>query len=62
MNNTQFFIGIDVSKPYFDASMMIVTDYLKQPLQTARFDNTDVGLKQFGKWLKAAKVTLTPTL
>ena len=57
MNNTQFFIGIDVSKPYFDASLMVVIDHLKQPLQTAHFDNTEGGLKQFGKWLKDAKVT-----
>ena len=57
MNNTQFFIGIDVSKPYFDASLIAVIDHLKQPLQTAQFENSDGGLKQFGKWLKDSKVT-----
>lgn len=36
---------------------MAVTNHVKHPLQTARFNNADGGLKQFGKWLKDAKVT-----
>ncbi len=38
--NTKFFLGIDVSKPYFDASLMAVINHQKQAIITARFDNT----------------------
>ncbi|WP_158542211.1 IS110 family RNA-guided transposase [Pedobacter chinensis] len=55
--DTKFFIGIDVSKPCFDVSLMSVISYVKQPLESARFDNTASGIKQFEKWLKAHKVT-----
>ncbi len=58
--NTQFFIGIDVSKPYFDASLMTVINHQKQPVETARFDNDVAGIKTFGKWLKAHKVSFGP--
>lgn len=57
-NNTNFFIGIDVSKPHFDASLMAVVSHQKQAIQTARFDNTTQGVKVFGKWLKTHQVTL----
>ncbi|RZL45165.1 MAG: IS110 family transposase [Pedobacter sp.] len=56
--STNFFIGIDVSKPYFDASLMAVVSHVKQAIQTARFDNTSLGLKLFEKWLKTYKVSL----
>lgn len=56
-SSTQFFIGIDVSKPYFDASLLIVKDHQKQPMQTRRFDNSPEGLKGFEKWLKSYKVS-----
>src|ERR1700712_3063745 len=59
MHSKQFFIGIDVSKPFFDAALMAVTDHQKQPVQTACFDNTAEGLKQFGHWLKDFKVPFT---
>ena len=55
--NTKFFIGIDVSKPYFDASLMAVIDHQKQALATARFDNDNPGMKTFSKWLKTHKVS-----
>lgn len=54
---TKFFIGIDVSKPYFDASLMAVVDHKKQAVQTARFDNTIEGIKALEKWLKTHGVT-----
>ena len=57
INTTKFFIGIDVSKPYFDVSLMVVVDHLKQPIETARFDNNITGIKTFDKWLKSHKVT-----
>jgi len=59
MNNpAKFFIGIDVSKPYFDASLLKVIDHQKQAVETIRFDNDSQGMKTFGKWLKTNKVSL----
>jgi len=57
ISTTKFFIGIDVSKPYFDASLMAVVNHLKQPVETARFDNNATGIKSFDKWLKNHRVT-----
>jgi transposase len=57
--DTEFFIGIDISKPYFDASLMAVISHVKQALQTARFDNTVSGIKQFENWLKTHRVAFT---
>ncbi len=57
MNNNKFFIGIDVSKPYFDASLMRVIEHQKQTIDSNRFDNTKKGLQQFCKWLRGNKVT-----
>ncbi len=54
--NTKFFIGIDMSKPYFDASLMAVINHQKQAIETARFDNDNAGMKAFSKWLKAHQV------
>lgn len=56
--NSIFFIGIDVSKPYFDASLMAVIEHQKQGIETARFDNSQDGLKAFAKWLKSFKVSM----
>lgn len=52
------YVGIDVSKPYFDASLMVVIDHQKQEVKTERFLNTVVGLKSFLKWMVKAKVSL----
>ena len=52
------YVGIDVSKPYFDASLMVVIDYQKQEVKSERFLNTGVGLKSFLKWLVKSKVSL----
>lgn len=49
--NTKFYLGLDVSKPHFDVSMLMVTNHQKQPMLTERFDNTAAGLKVFHKWL-----------
>ena len=58
MKNNQFFIGIDVSKPYFDASLMPVIEHEKKAMLTCRFDNNKTGLKTFDKWLKSNKVKI----
>ncbi len=59
MKKNKFYIGIDVSKPYFDASLMVVADHIKQSTITERFDNTGNGIKEFNKWLKANKVSFS---
>lgn len=53
----KFYLGIDVSKSWFDISLMAVVDHQKQPMQSKRFDNTADGMKQLGKWLKDEKVS-----
>lgn len=52
----QNFIGIDVSKLWFDATLLIVKSATKQPKETERFDNTATGIKAFEKWLKKFRV------
>ena len=54
---TKFFMGIDVSKPYFDFSLLKVINYQKQDILTQRFDNTTAGIKTFNAWLKEQQVT-----
>ncbi|TKK71895.1 IS110 family transposase [Ilyomonas limi] len=49
---TKFYMGIDVSKLYFDLSLMTVINHQKQPVITKRFDNTATGIKALHKWLK----------
>lgn len=56
-NNTKYFIGIDVSKPFFDAALMPVINHQKQTMESAHFENTELGLKSFEKWLKSHKVS-----
>jgi transposase len=56
--NTKFFMGIDVSKPFFDASLMAVVNHQKQPIETARFDNSADGMKAYEKWLKTHKAPM----
>lgn len=51
------YLGIDVSKLWFDVSVMAVVDHAKQPLATERFDNTAPGMQAFKKWLKLQQVT-----
>jgi len=57
IKNTQFFIGIDVSKPYFDAALLPVVDHQKKEMVFERFANTNEGIKSFGQWLKKHKVS-----
>jgi transposase len=55
-SNTQFFMGIDVSKPYFDAALLPVVDHQKKEMICKHFDNTNEGMKSFEQWLKSHKV------
>ena len=52
------FIGIDVSKAWFDVSLTSLTGTRKSAMITERFNNDDVGLKLWSKWLKANQVPL----
>lgn len=52
------FLGIDVSKLWFDVSLMPVIDHVKLPVITERFDNSTIGMNAFKSWLKASGVTL----
>ena len=51
------YLGIDVSKLWFDVSLIAVVEHAKQPVITERFDNTPTGMKAFKKWLKLQKVS-----
>jgi transposase len=55
--HTKFYLGIDVSKPYFDVSLLVVIDYTKQPMITERFENNEDGIKLFHHYLKKHKVS-----
>lgn len=57
-NYQKNYVGIDVSKPYFDASLMVVINHQRQELKSERFLNTEPGLKSFRKWLLKAGVSL----
>jgi transposase len=50
MTNVKNFVGIDVSKNYFDAA--IVKNVGKQEFIHERFDCNASGFKLFGKWMK----------
>ncbi|MBB1285841.1 IS110 family transposase [Flavisolibacter sp. BT320] len=56
VQHTKTFLGIDVSKPHFDVSVVKVVNHQKQPMLTERFSNTAAGLKAFHKWLVSLKV------
>jgi len=55
--NRQFFIGMDVSKLWFDVTLMIVINRQKQDILTQRFDNTKQGIQSLHKWLKQYQVS-----
>lgn len=52
------FIGIDVSKEWFDVSMIMVTNGEKGDLTSGKFDNNQSGFKLFTKWLTLHEVPL----
>ena len=53
----RFYLGIDVSKGWFDAALMPCIDHQKQPMQCERFDNTAEGLEVFDSWLRKQLVS-----
>ena len=53
----KFYLGLDVSKLWFDISVLIVSDQQKQPMLTERFCNTTSGLAQLDEWLNKLQVS-----
>jgi transposase len=51
-----YFVGVDISKKTFDASIMNSTD---KPLGHREFDNNQAGFKALRSWLKASKCDAT---
>jgi transposase len=51
------YLGIDVSKPWFDVSLLVVLNHVKQAMLSQRFDNTAGGIQLFKKWLVAHGVS-----
>ena len=45
--NTKFFMGIDVSKPFFDAALLPVVEHKKGEMVCERFDSSHEGIKLF---------------
>lgn len=52
------YLGIDVSKLWFDVSLLVVLEHVKQVIVTERFDNSVNGIKAFKSWLKGNQVSL----
>lgn len=55
--NKQFYLGIDISKPFFDVIVLMVTARGKQEIPGERFSNDVSGLRLFDKWLKSLGVS-----
>lgn len=53
----KFYLGMDVSKEWVDIAVLVVSNGAKQPVETGHFDNTAVGMKAMGQWLKKLKVS-----
>lgn len=51
-----YFLGIDVSKSWFDVSVMAIIDHERKDLETKQFDNNKQGLAKFKGWLKKLEV------
>ena len=54
---TKFYLGIDVSKHWFDLSLLTVINHQKQIMVTERFDNNEKGIKEMEQWLKKQNVS-----
>jgi len=61
MKEAGCFIGIDVSKLWFDLSLMKVSGGVKEAVLTQRFDNNAAGFKVLAKWLKQQDVPFNQT-
>jgi transposase len=55
---TKSYLGIDVSKSWFDLSLLAVVNHQKHPMITERFDNNQAGIKKMSQWLTKQHVSL----
>lgn len=60
--NVKHYIGIDRGRPcgikaIFDAALMTVVNHKKQAIESAQFENVELGLRAFQKWLKSNKLS-----
>ena len=60
-NQPKYYLGIDVSKPYFDLSLMREINHICQAMVTERFDNTLEEIKYFHQFLKKQDVQFDET-
>lgn len=56
-NQKKFYLGIDVSKDWFDLSVLPVINHVKQEMKSERFENSKKGLNIMKSWLKFLGVT-----
>lgn len=54
---TKFYLGIDVSKLWFDLSLLVVINHQKQQMVSERFENNESGIKALEQFLKKQKVS-----
>lgn len=55
------FLGVDVSKLWFDVSMLTIVGQVKQGMISERFDNNAAGFKKLTGWMKLHKVPFDAT-
>src|ERR1051326_3118340 len=53
----RFYLGMDVSKLWFDITVLSVVEQQKQPTVSERFANNETGLKGLHQWLKKQQVS-----
>lgn len=51
------YLGLDVSKLWFDISVLLVIDQQKRPMLTKRFDNNVSGLALMDEWFKELQIS-----
>jgi transposase len=56
----KFFMGMDVSKNWVDLALMQVVGHRRQPMVSARFDNTPAGIEALDHWLRDHRVSFDP--
>ena len=61
MKETQSFIGIDVSKSWFDLALIQVANGIKSDMISKKFDNNVSGFMLLAKWLKGTGVAFNNT-
>lgn len=58
-STTLSFLGIDISKLWFDVALLQVTNHIKSDIKNKRFTNDPDGIKLWHTWLKKENVAFT---